>query len=223
MEALRVGSDDTRSEALGRLVELYWPPIYAYLRRSGLPSEDAAETTQAFFTDVVLQRKLFQRADAERGRLRTLLLTALRNYLRDGHRRHEARGGHGMSLTDLQREEVVAPEIAQLNPEQAFDRRWAMATLEEALARSREHFASKPAHWKAFEARVLRPSIAAVEPPPLARVADELGFRTPADAASAVQVVRKRTAALLLEVVGETVADPEARDDEYRLVLALLT
>ncbi len=225
LDALRAGDDSSRRAALDGLVRAYWPPVYAYLRRTGRGRDEAAECTQAFFADVALQRDLFQRASADRGRLRTLIIAALKNFLHDRHRRSECRGGPALPLGDLDREEGVVPEVAGLAPDEAFDRRWALAVLEEAMARCREHFrvAAKERHWSAFEARVLSPSIAGVEPVPLERVAADLGFRTPADAAAAVQVVRKRAAALLREVAGETARGPRDQDDEHRLVLELLS
>jgi hypothetical protein len=53
-------------------------------------SEEATELTQAFICDVMLARRLLEKADQGRGRFRTLLLGAVRNYLADVHRRQTA-------------------------------------------------------------------------------------------------------------------------------------
>ena len=51
-------------------------------------------STQAFFAQLV-EKHLFARADPERGRLRTFLLTAVRTYVRDEWRKQQRlkRGG----------------------------------------------------------------------------------------------------------------------------------
>ena len=66
---------------IGRLVTDYWKPVYCYLRRKGYGNEEAKDLTQGFFQEVVLGRKLIERADSARGRFRTLVLTALDRYL----------------------------------------------------------------------------------------------------------------------------------------------
>jgi len=48
---------------------------------------EAEELTQSFFAEVVLKRELFERAEAERGRLRSLILRSLSNFLADQIRR----------------------------------------------------------------------------------------------------------------------------------------
>ncbi len=226
VDELRGPDPACRARALEALVGRYWPPVYATLRRMGRRPDEAAEITQGFFADVVLGRGLFEQARGERGRLRTLLLTSLTRYQIDRQRRAAARGaGRVFSLegAELAREERIVAAADGLAPEVAFERRWALAHLEEALRRCESHFLShgRAGHWALFEARVLRPSISATTPPPLAQLAVEHGFRTGADAAAAVQVVKKRLMAVLREVIAEAVADPAEQEEELGLVLGL--
>lgn len=226
LAAVRDGTPEERRAALDSLVRAYWPAVYSYLRRSGRGREDAAEITQAFFAEVGVERGLFDQASPQRGRLRTLVLTALKRALIDRHRRAAARGGSGLSLDGgrLEDEERVLPETKGDTPEEAFDRRWALTVFHEAMERCRAGFegGERDRSWRAFEARVLHPATAGVEPVPLAELAGSLGFRTPADAAAAVQWVRKRAAALIREVASETADDPAEQEEEYRLVMRLL-
>lgn len=221
VDALR--RPERRAAALELLCRAYWPPVYAYLRRRGHARDEAAETTQAFFADIAAGRDLFARAEAGRGRLRTLIVTALKRFLIDRHRRDGARpSGHSVPLEHLEREEAMLPEFAGLDPEETLERRWALAILHEAIARARTHFVAKPGHWCAFESRVLSPAVANTRPIPLDEVARRCGFRLPGDAASAVQVVSKRVRALLVEVVAELSPDPRDRDEDLRRVIDLL-
>ena len=68
------GESAAAQRALETLCQTYWFPLYAFARRSGQSQEDAEDLVQSFFAYVV-EKRLFERADAERGRLRTFLLT----------------------------------------------------------------------------------------------------------------------------------------------------
>src|SRR5437764_1069093 len=74
-------SDTTRArEALGRLCQTYWFPLYAYVRRRGYSPHDAQDLTQEFFARL-LARESLSHADPDRGRFRSFLLTAMNNFL----------------------------------------------------------------------------------------------------------------------------------------------
>src|SRR3954470_19635508 len=79
---LRAGRHDTRgaSEALSRLCKIYWYPIYAQVRRRGYSAPDAQDLTQGFFARLLAHETLAH-ADPERGRFRSFVLTALKNFL----------------------------------------------------------------------------------------------------------------------------------------------
>jgi len=81
---------ESRDRAMETLVRRYWPAIYAYIRRTGRDVHEASDLTQGFIATVILQRGMAEKADRERGRFRSLLLTSLRNYLHERHR-HEQR------------------------------------------------------------------------------------------------------------------------------------
>src|SRR5262245_40185201 len=155
VDHLRSGDEPQRLLARAQLSNAYWPAVYAHLRRRGYSSEDAADITQSFFADVVLGRDLLESARRERGRLRAIVLTALKRYCIDGMRRKAARGGTPLSLTPeiLEREDQMITDAG--DPDTAFDRRWAAIAVGEALARCEAHCVAgnKERHWRAFEAR----------------------------------------------------------------------
>src|SRR5215210_5880124 len=84
---------DARS-ALVSLCEIYWYPLYAYVRRRGYPADQAQDLTQEFFVRI-LDGRYLDRADADKGRFRAFLLTSLKFFLADEADRHRAqkRGG----------------------------------------------------------------------------------------------------------------------------------
>jgi len=226
IRALGEGGEEQRREALEALILRYWPAVYAHLRAAGQDRDAAAELTQAFFADVILDRDLFSKARPGRGKLRTLLLTALNRFRIDRHRRAAARGAEiTIPLEALHLEDARLGRAAR-DGEQVFERRWAMGLFEEALRRCESHFreSGRAAHWELFEARILRSAISGNEPGPLGEMPEAMGFASPALAAAAVQVVKRRAMALLREVVAETVdnpADVEAELADVRRFLLL--
>src|SRR5262245_57376882 len=72
-------------EALERLCQTYWFPLYAHARRRGHDAENARDLTQGFFQGL-LTGKAIELADPQRGRFRTFLLTSLDNFLHHAHR-----------------------------------------------------------------------------------------------------------------------------------------
>ena len=69
--------DDEAVHALAALCDSYWYPIYAYIRRSGHSAHDAEDLTQGFFAKL-LEKGTLTHADPAKGRLRTFLLTCVR-------------------------------------------------------------------------------------------------------------------------------------------------
>ncbi len=224
-----------REAARAALIARTWPAVYSWLRRSGHRAEAAAETTQAFFVEVVLGRSLFEKARAERGRLRSWLLAALRNYITDMKRREAVDPSRRpIGLDDLHAEERrVAggsparnhePAGPPADPGAEFDHRWAISMLNEALRRCETHFSEhgRNAHWRIFEARVLVPAARACEAPALDALLAGTEFKSAAAAAAAVQTVKKRLLAILRDVVAETVTAPEHTEHELAAITALL-
>ena len=72
---LAAGDPHSAESALASLCEIYWFPVYAFVRRTGASTDDAKDLTQAFFTRV-LEKGYFTEAKQERGRFRSFLLTA---------------------------------------------------------------------------------------------------------------------------------------------------
>ena len=87
--------------ALSELCRIYWRPVYGFLRRQGYGREDAQDLTQGFFAHLI-ERRRYARADREKGRFRSFLLAALKNFIADAHdRKHALKRGGGMILEKL--------------------------------------------------------------------------------------------------------------------------
>jgi DNA-directed RNA polymerase specialized sigma24 family protein len=225
LAALRGEDGAERRAAMEALVGRYWAPVYACFRHLGRTRDQAEELTQDFFARVVLERGLLEYGDPQRGRLRTLLWAALKRFLVDDVRREKRRdGGASVSLDGLEEEDRIVAVAAGASADEAFDRRWALKVLEEAMQRCARHFQAcgREAHWALFEARVARPAFSMTAAPPLEAMAGPMGFATAADAAAAVQTVKRRLLALLHEVAAETAVGEQDQEEEVRFVLGML-
>lgn len=201
---------------LEKLLTAYWGPIYAYIRRSGRSRDESADLAQQFITEVVLERGLLERAAPERGRFRTFLKTALRNFLIDQHRRTTSCGrspatplAGGAALDRL--------EPAQNDePADAFDRQWAATLLSLVLERLEADCAAcgQQSHWAAFHAAVIDPALGHDAAPALDALATRLSVGSASQVSSMIQTVRRKFRRLLRDTVSETLADNTCAEDE---------
>jgi len=143
------------TQALERLCQAYWYPLYIFVRRQGYSPPDAQDLTQAFFARF-LEKKSFALADRNRGRFRTFLLASLQNFLANEWVRERAarRGGFDRVISlDEQRAEqrYVAEPVDHATPDRLFEKGWAATLLEQVLARLRKEYAG-PEKNALFEA-----------------------------------------------------------------------
>lgn len=133
---LQAKAGEARREALDGLIRAYWKPVYFFVRRKGHAVEEAKDLTQEFFA-VFLEKDFLRCVFRERGRFRTFVLAALNHFLSKEYRSRTAqkRGG-GRLIVSLHFAEVEERMPAG-TPDEAFDREWAYALLEQALARLR--------------------------------------------------------------------------------------
>jgi DNA-directed RNA polymerase specialized sigma24 family protein len=139
-------SDDA-AKALDAICRAYWYPLYVFSRRCGLADSDAKDAVQDLFTRMIGGNR-FAQADAERGRMRTFLLTAMKNEINSGREKRQTakRGGKAtvlsLDMTDAEGRYLHEPAAAPgSSPERAFERKWAMELLYAAKADLREIYA----------------------------------------------------------------------------------
>src|SRR5919108_5750789 len=96
------------ADALAQLCEMYWPPIYSFVRRRGYAPSDAQDLTQSFFA-YFLRTKAYARTDRLHGKFRPFLLAWVRNFLADNWDRNQAiRRGGGYQFVSLNQETAEA-------------------------------------------------------------------------------------------------------------------
>lgn len=220
---LEVGpSDDADSRRMvGDLLQDYWKPVYCYLRHRGHSNEEAKDLTQGFFQEVVLSRELVRRADPARGRFRTLLLTALSNYVANVHRQETAQKRipqHKLIELD-QADAGDLPEATQTgSPDESFHYAWVSELLDRMLGEVEAacHTDGMTTHWNLFHERVLRPTLRDEAPPSLAQLCSKYGVEEAVRASNMIFAVKRRLQAALKRYVRQSVARDEDISEEIR-------
>ena len=212
------------AEALEKLCRTYWYPLYAYVRRRGHSPEDAQDLTQDFFA-ALLEKNYLARADKERGRFRTFLLTNINNFLHNEHdRATRLKRGGGRDFVSWE-EHVAEGRYAKepasgLTPEQIFEKRWATTLLERVLARLREEAVRdqrrefydqlKPHLWGESDAA------------PYAELAARFDMTVTAIKVT-VHRLRRCYRDLLRDEIAQTVADPSEVEGEIQYLLRVMS
>jgi RNA polymerase sigma factor (sigma-70 family) len=220
-------STQTARDALSQLCQIYWRPIFAFICRHGYAVPDAQDLTQNFFV-MLLEGHLLERADPNRGRFRSLLLKALKNFLSDARDKQRARK-RGGDVQFIRWDEwmaelpsqfaVSARESEHWPPEKIFDVRWAATVVERALSRLGEECEQR-GRRRIFDV-LSRCLTAEREDVSYADFAKTLGVPE-TSVKRLVHQLRKRYRAILREEVADTIENPDEVEDELRYLCAAL-
>ena len=218
IEGVQKQQDPDRA-LIGLLLERYWKPVYCYLRRKGHDNEDAKDLTQGFFHEVVLNRQLIQRADPTKGRFRTFLLHALKQYLIDQSRRQSTERSipqDKLVPLDITDPPALPQTISELTPEDCFLYAWKSAVLDRVLNEVQAGCLADglETHWCVFHDRLLRPILDECEPPSMADVCRRHGIASESIASNMMVTVKRRFHQALQKQLRATVlCDADAEDE----------
>jgi RNA polymerase sigma factor (sigma-70 family) len=219
-------SPDSR-KALAELCECYWAPVFRFLRSEGRDEDTARELTQEFFARLLAGQGL-QGAEPERGRFRSYLLGAVKHFLADqrDHQRRLKRGG-GVAPQSLEAlnehgtsPELQVPDPAASAPDSLFDRAWALAVMDRALAALQREFADsgKAAHFEALKPWLVGEAAGLSQTEAAAR----LGLNEGA-VKVAVHRLRKRFRELVRAELAQTVGPGGEVEAELRYLVEVLS
>lgn len=179
---------------LAELYTKYWRPVYKYLRRKGFGNEEAKDLIQGFFSEKVLGQQLLQKADRTKGKFRTFLLTAIRNYTIDLHRRERP--------TQELDEDFEQPSTIS-SPESDFDIAWAEELLQKVLAEleaeCRNH--GKQVHWEIFRSWLLEPELTDTKQD-MRAICAKYGIDNPDKAYNMIANIKRRFRKILRRYLG---------------------
>lgn len=206
---------------IGSLLELYWRPVYCYLRRSGCDQPQAEDLTQGFFHEVVLGRRLIQKADPSKGRFRAFLLHALQQYVTDTRRKDARR-------PQIPREKLVSleaapwsalpPAVATASPEECFLYAWKAALLDQTLAAVEAECLSsgQQVHWQLFRDHLVRPTLEGREPPSLHKLCQRYGVASEKTGSNMIITVKRRFQRTLRKLLRGTAGSDTQADEDWQ-------
>jgi len=213
--------------ALAALCQVYWAPLYGFVRSRGHTVHDAQDLTQSFFA-YVLEHKVYARVDRRKGRFRSFLLASLKNFLADAADRERTikRGGAQIFLPLHEEQAQAAEALFQThsgasNGDRLFDRSWAEALVAAALERLSADYKNEAKEQLFKELRIF--IAGGAEPPP---TYSELGHRlgiAESTLRSHVTRLRARYREALRTEVRRTVDTEKQVDQELRELLHVLT
>ncbi|MEQ1751155.1 MAG: sigma-70 family RNA polymerase sigma factor [Prosthecobacter sp.] len=131
--------------ALAIICQTYWYPLYVYARRFGKNEDDARDAVQNCFAHLIAGNHL-KEADPVRGRLRSFLLTVLKNtILQENERQRAQKRGGGLTalsldLRDAEGRYVLEPMSPDVSPDQAYERKWALTLLDKTREKLRDSY-----------------------------------------------------------------------------------
>jgi RNA polymerase sigma factor (sigma-70 family) len=212
-------------EALGRLCQTYWYPLYAFIRRRGNDAEPAKDLTQEFFSRLIAKEYL-RIADRERGRFRTFLMSCVEHFLSNERKKEQTikRGGHYsfVPLDETSAEDRYQTEpVEEMSPDKLLDRRWAMTVLELSFNRLKQEYVES-GRVAQFEALEVHLSGAKEAPCSFAEIGARLGI-TEGAARQAAFRMRCRFGDLLRQSVAQTVTNPQDLEAEMKHLMTALS
>ena len=212
-----------RDRAIDAITIQYMNSVYAFLRRLGHSRDDAQKLAQEFLSENLID--LVRKADRSKGKFRTFLKVALRNYSHSARRKSKTRkrGGQDRKVS-LDSDKIPEPIGRAATPDEAFTYAWASALLDAVLAEVKDGCLRDGlgAHWAVFHARVVMPCYENVDPPSLAEVCSEQQIASEARASNMVITVKRRFQKALRSRVRQFVNSDEGVDAEIQDLMRVL-
>ena len=204
---------------MGELARLYWFPLYAYLRRKGSAPPQAEDLVQGFFTRL-LEKDALAGVERAKGKFRSFLLACLNHFLANewdkGRAQKRGGGGEALPLDAVDAEARYTAELTDdMTPERVFERRWALAVLEQVLTRLREDYVER-GQGAVFAA--LEHLLVAGQAAGYGQIAERLGMSEAAVKVAAHRL-RRRYRELLRDEIAQTVAEPGLVNEEILQLL----
>jgi RNA polymerase sigma factor (sigma-70 family) len=221
--ARAASSQEDRRSALGSLCELYWYPLYSFVRRAGHGPDDAADLTQEFLAQF-LERRDVEKTSPERGRFRSYLLQAMRHFLANEwrHRNAQKRSGEQppIRIDALAAEQRYAIEPADpVDPEQLYLRRFAMTAI--GIALSALHDECRQAGKEPLFVALQPALVGEIEAGDYQRLTESLSM-SPGAIKVAAHRLRKRFQEHVRSQIIDTLDDEIEVEDELRALMAAL-
>lgn len=209
--------------ALAALCQKYWQPLYAFARQRFSDVHRCQDLTQGFF-EHILSKNTLRHADRDRGRFRTFLLAAFKNYVSNENARAatKRRGGNLLHIPlDFEEAEraFLDARVDHATPEKQFDRMWTLKLIRDVRESLRTVYEQQ---GQSSQFDVLEPFLVQGATSSRQEAAAQLNL-TPAAFRKSVSRLRGRFRELLKAEVALIVHDSADVEDEIRQMFQSLS
>ena len=202
--------------AINDLYGKYEFPLRTFLfGKFGFSEVQAKEFVHDFLTERL--PRCSAKANPQRGRFHSLLLSAFSNYVRDRLRHDNAvirvPSGGFVSIDDPD-----VPDIPLPVTEAETELEWTRTVLAEVLRRLQAFYIrkGKERFWAVFEKQIVVPILEDTEPMPPDELVEKFGFQSPQAVYNALAEGKRKFQKFLKEVITEYAGDPDAAETEMR-------
>ena len=211
LSLLEATASSLSSEALDRVITIYWKPVYRFIRlKFHKNNEDAKDLTQGFFA-TALERDFFARFDPEKASFRAYLRMAVERFAANQHAaaHRQKRGG------DIEFEDIGEQAVSSESPEQVFEREWQRQLFCLAVDDLRAHSdaCGKQLEFQIFQAY----DLAEGERPSYAELASQYGLPETSVTNYLAWARRMMRSFVMERLRGTTAGWRELRDEMRRL------
>lgn len=224
---IRGGGQAAKLAALEILSRRYWKPVFRFLQFSGKDEESAKDLTQAFFAEWI-ESNAFAKADEQKGRFRSFMLTSLKRFAANEHRADQAQKRRPpaglLSLDELMDDPGFSFEPADVRtPDMAFDRAWASEVIGRVLKHLEMECRNKgqDAHYDIISKRLIQPILHGMAAPAMAELGQKHGL-TERQAGNLLETAKRTFRRLLEEEVRLYAASDSEVSEEVRDLFAIL-
>lgn len=215
------GGGEKAYSSLVKLCEAYRYPVYAFIRNRCGDPEEARDLCQAFFAELIVEKRVFENAKRGEGKFRTYLLACVKNFLTgDYHRKQAQKRGAGvehLAFDDLEGlylggfPEGEGQDLTydRIWARVIFDRVWSEIEREHELAGDLEKFSFIRAHLMGESTETF------------AEVCESMGL-SEGGLKTAVHRLRKKFRTTLRAKVAEVVEHPSEVDEEISYLIRVI-
>lgn len=214
------GDSPSAEDSLARLCMAYYYPLYAFVRQRGKSKEQAEDLTQDFFARLC-SGNLLEHVHPSKGKFRSFLLASLKNFLANEWDKANAqkRGGGCMVLSldeDYEGRYQLEP-VDNASPDKLFERRWAMAVLEQTYEQVRTEMGGRADWFDALKPALMGESVDGSYREIAAKLnASEGAVKV------AVHRLRQKFACALRQIIAATLEDPKEVEEELRYLIKVV-
>lgn len=211
LHAAEGGDPAQRRATLEKLLSQYWKPVFACVRFGwNKPVEEAKDAVQDFFLDL-LERDFLKDVDPAKGRFRSFLKAALKNFLMN-EKRDAARLKRGGGKAVVALDDVAHIQSDPGDPDQVFDNEWLKSVLARGIDALRAEL--KPPIFRVFELY----DLGGIAEPTYRLVAKETGL-SESDVRNHLHHARQTLRRILIRQISEYALDERDVEEELRWIL----